>query len=247
VSTLPGANATDTAAVPGAPAISSIPGVPSVSAVGRIPAIASAAGDACPPEYCGSDGEAVVQRIRQGEEAGIRDLYEFLADGACARFLRRVAPEFREDRRHEILVIVVEAIRSGKLRDPNRLMGFVWTVTRRSVAAYIRGAIFQRRRFVAEDGIELLMPAGQSAEGVIMERERIERARLAIRCLRPRDREILERFYLREQGSEQICREMSLTSTQFRLYKSRAIARCGDRMRGVSAVNSPDRLAARIA
>jgi RNA polymerase sigma-70 factor, ECF subfamily len=45
----------------------------------------------------------------------------------------------------------------------------------------------------------------------------------------PRCREILERFYLREQRREQICREMSLTETQFRLLKSRAKARLGDR------------------
>lgn len=41
----------------------------------------------------------------------------------------------------------------------------------------------------------------------------------------PRDREILTRFYLREQTQEQICTEMGLTETQFRLLKSRAKAR----------------------
>jgi DNA-directed RNA polymerase specialized sigma24 family protein len=46
--------------------------------------------------------------------------------------------------------------------------------------------------------------------------------------LKVRDREILERFYYGEQAAEQICSEMHLTPTQFRLYKSRAIARCGD-------------------
>jgi len=35
-------------------------------------------------------------------------------------------------------------------------------------------------------------------------------------------RDILVRFYLKEQSQEQICREMSLTETQFRLRKSRA-------------------------
>lgn len=43
-----------------------------------------------------------------------------------------------------------------------------------------------------------------------------------------RDREILTRFYLYEQSQDQICLEMALTETQFRLLKSRAKARFGE-------------------
>jgi DNA-directed RNA polymerase specialized sigma subunit len=46
--------------------------------------------------------------------------------------------------------------------------------------------------------------------------------------LSERDREILTRFYVDEQGQEQICSEMALTETQFRLLKSRAKARFGE-------------------
>jgi DNA-directed RNA polymerase specialized sigma24 family protein len=42
-----------------------------------------------------------------------------------------------------------------------------------------------------------------------------------------RDREILTRFYLKEQTQEEICEEMKLTETQFRLLKSRAKSRFG--------------------
>ncbi len=50
----------------------------------------------------------------------------------------------------------------------------------------------------------------------------------ALECLSSRDREILVRYYLSEQSREQICREMSLTETQFRLAKSRAKAKLGN-------------------
>ena len=43
--------------------------------------------------------------------------------------------------------------------------------------------------------------------------------------LSARDREILTRFYLQEQTQEEICKEMILSDTQFRLLKSRAKAR----------------------
>ena len=43
-----------------------------------------------------------------------------------------------------------------------------------------------------------------------------------------RDREVLVRFYLQEQTAEEICRDLNLTETQFRLIKSRAKARFGE-------------------
>jgi DNA-directed RNA polymerase specialized sigma24 family protein len=51
---------------------------------------------------------------------------------------------------------------------------------------------------------------------------------VVLRRLGARDREILEKFYFEQQAPDQICDEMKLTPTQFRLYKSRAIARCFD-------------------
>jgi uncharacterized protein (DUF2384 family) len=55
-----------------------------------------------------------------------------------------------------------------------------------------------------------------------------ERKRLmetVLNSLPARHREILMRFYLGEQSQDQICAEMGLTETQFRLLKSRAKAR----------------------
>jgi DNA-directed RNA polymerase specialized sigma24 family protein len=46
--------------------------------------------------------------------------------------------------------------------------------------------------------------------------------------LSKRDRDVLTRFYLKEQSAEEICRDLNLTETQFRLIKSRAKARYGE-------------------
>ena len=53
-----------------------------------------------------------------------------------------------------------------------------------------------------------------------------------------RDREILTRFYLLEQSQEQICKEMDLNDTQFRLLKSRAKQRFSDEGRRRMAKNN---------
>jgi RNA polymerase sigma-70 factor, ECF subfamily len=52
--------------------------------------------------------------------------------------------------------------------------------------------------------------------------------RRVLESLSRRDREILIRFYLQEESQDQICRDMELTETQFRLLKSRAKARFGE-------------------
>ena len=46
-----------------------------------------------------------------------------------------------------------------------------------------------------------------------------------LRKMSARDREVLTRFYLREESPERIREEMGLTETQFNLLKSRAKAR----------------------
>ncbi len=168
----------------------------------------------------------VVGKIRGGDGAGVEELYAALSGGACSRVLRRLDEQTAGDRLHEIMVIVLEAIRKGELRDPDRLMGFVWTVTRRRAATHIRSAIFQRRHSVALGYRELPAPREQSPEACTEHRERLEGVFKMLDSLRSRDREILKRFYFSEQEPDQICGEMHLTETQFRLYKSRAIAKC---------------------
>ena len=53
-------------------------------------------------------------------------------------------------------------------------------------------------------------------------------AEKVLRSVSTRDREILTRFYLMEQTQAEICEEMGLSETQFRLLKSRAKARFGE-------------------
>jgi DNA-directed RNA polymerase specialized sigma24 family protein len=65
------------------------------------------------------------------------------------------------------------------------------------------------------------------------EREAIDRENLALamrvlKSIPKRDREVLTRFYLKEESAEEICENMGLTDTQFRLIKSRAKARFGE-------------------
>jgi RNA polymerase sigma factor (sigma-70 family) len=107
-------------------------------------------------------------------------------------------------------------------------MGFVRTIVRRQVAAHIDKVVQSRRdQLDMESTVRIADPRGNPEDAAIFH-QRNELIQRVLQELGKRDREILTRFYLREQSQEQICAEMSLTETQFRLLKSRAKARFGE-------------------
>jgi len=182
-----------------------------------------------PPVKPGEPSWSVlVERIRQGDPAGMEQLYAVFAKGVRSFLWRQLGPRDLDDKVHDIFLIVTQSIRRGDLREPERLMGYVRTVLRRQVAAYIEEAIHARRNEVEVEPGLYLTDRQISPERIILERQTQEVAMRLLRSLPERDRNVLTRFYLEEQPAEQICREMDLTETQFRLIKSRAKARYGE-------------------
>jgi RNA polymerase sigma-70 factor (ECF subfamily) len=170
----------------------------------------------------------LVDQIKAGEDAGMEQLYKLFSRGIRYYLCRQLGPQELEDKVHDTFLIVVNAIKRGDLREPERLMGFVRTVVRRQVAGYIENAIHRRRdQTDLETGIAVV-DRKQNPEQEAIVRQKSELMKSALRSLSDRDRDILVRFYLKEQPQEQICREMSLTETQFRLLKSRAKAKFGE-------------------
>jgi RNA polymerase sigma factor (sigma-70 family) len=169
---------------------------------------------------------SLVERARTGDSAACQKLFGSLADHARACLSWDVDPQVVDDNLQDVLVRLLEAIQRGQIREPNHLRGFVRTLARRSVFHHIRTNIRSRSHLVPIAGMDFAAPADQSPDAVIARRQHTEAMQRVLCSLSVRDREILTRFYLEEQSPEQICLEMRLTSTQFRLYKSRALARC---------------------
>jgi RNA polymerase sigma factor (sigma-70 family) len=133
-----------------------------------------------------------------------------------------------EDKLHETFVIVVQAIQSGDLREPERLMGFVRTVVRRQIAGHI-GQLVHCRNEECDIEMESTIPdRRRNPEQSVAFHEQVEVMKAVLGELSQRDREILTRFYFDEQTQGQICEEMKLSETQFRLLKSRAKTTFGE-------------------
>lgn len=174
------------------------------------------------------DWAAVVERIRSGDAGAMEELYAIFARGIRYFLMRNLGSDDLDDRVHDCFVVVAEAIRKGDLRDPARLMGYVRTVVKRHVASAIESAVDRRRtRAEYDESLFSLSDWQENPEQSIMSHERTEIARKVMRAISRRDREILSRFYVEEQSQNQICEEMGLSATQFRLLKSRAKKRFG--------------------
>ena len=170
----------------------------------------------------------LVEKIRCGDPAGMEQLYGIFSRGIRFYLCRQVGPDELDDRVHDTFLIVVQAIQRGELRDPERLMGFVRTVVRRQVAAYIERAVQVRRgQTELHPGLPI-SDTRTNPEQQVFARQKVEIMQKVLESVSRRDREILTRFYLLGQTQQQICREMKLTETQFRLLKSRAKARFGE-------------------
>ncbi len=187
----------------------------------------SGGGGAKPPA-ANVDWAALVELVKTGDDAGMEQLYKLFSRGIRYYLCRQLGPQELEDKVHDTFLIVVGAIQRGDLREPERLMGFVRTVVRRQVAAYIEDAVHVRRdQTDLESGITVA-DRKQNPEQEAILKQKAELMQSALQSLSQRDRDILVRFYLKEQSQEQICEEMALTETQFRLLKSRAKAKFGE-------------------
>ena len=169
----------------------------------------------------------VVERIQFGDQAAMEELYRVFAKGIRHHLRRQLETQDLDDRVHDTFLTVVQAIQRGEIREPERLMGFVRTVVRRQVAAYIDQAV-HRRRDEADVDIDLrLSDPRQNPEHTVVWRQKVEFMKEVLRGLSARDREVLTRFYLWEEPQAGICAQMKLSETQFRLLKSRAKSRFG--------------------
>ena len=170
----------------------------------------------------------LVDRIRAGDPAGMEQLYGIFVKGVRFFLWRQLGPQDLDDKVHDVFLIITQSIQRGELREPDRLMGYVRTVVRRQVAAHIDSAVQARRNLQSIDPAMTLSDHQPDPERKVIEQENQDVALRMLGGLPKRDREVLVRFYLQEQSAEEICRDLKLTETQFRLIKSRAKARYGE-------------------
>jgi RNA polymerase sigma factor (sigma-70 family) len=160
--------------------------------------------------------------ILAGDPQGEELLYATFARGL--RFLAaKHCPEYADDCAHDALMTVTRQIRQGQLKTPAALPGYLNIVLKRT--AWNKKSEAERlgaNEEVFTTVVQTRSDDRNNPQRLLEVQERARILREGLESLKPQEREILTRFYLKGECPESICEEMNLTETQFRLNKSRS-------------------------
>jgi RNA polymerase sigma-70 factor (ECF subfamily) len=166
----------------------------------------------------------LVRRIEAGDRRAEQELVDLYGDG-LAFLLRRWTRDrdAADDLYQETLRLALEKIRRGEVRDPDRLPGFLRSLAKNlATHHYRRESLRGGRETPIEPAFEPPDPeVGQLGSLLRQEKMAIVRRLLSELSL-PRDREILVRFYLREEDKESIRLDLGLSSPEFNVVLFRA-------------------------
>jgi len=177
-------------------------------------------------EATGLDDGELARRIQAAATASPR--WE-------AELVRRFAPRIRlYGRRHlraaaaaddlvqAVLVVVIESLRAGKVREPDRLPSFVLGTCRMLAIEWKRGD--HRRQGLLATFAADLVPVAAAADGGTSV---IDHARLhgCLDGLSPRERTVVALTFYEDQGADGIAAQLGMTSGNVRVVRHRALER----------------------
>jgi RNA polymerase sigma-70 factor, ECF subfamily len=167
-----------------------------------------------------------LKRITAGDAGAEAELAGRYREGIAIVIGRIVADQsVVEDLSQETFRIVLEKLRGGEVREPERLSGFICGVARNLAIDSAR----KTRRAANQEEIGSAEQIRDSQPNPFEQLWRKERAEIVRRTISEmkveRDREVLSRYYLAEEDKERICADLGLSSQQFNSVVFRALRR----------------------
>ena len=170
--------------------------------------------------------EELVRQITAGDRDAEQTLVRRYSRGLMFMLKRRTRDtQLAEDLHQDTFRIVIERLRSKGLDNPKKLSAFIH---RTAINLHI-GEIRRDNRRKTDIDMESIDRYPDDRAGQLDDLLRSEAAG-AVRSLindlkKPRDRELIRRFYIFEQEKEVICQSLGLTARHFDRVISRARAR----------------------
>jgi RNA polymerase sigma-70 factor (ECF subfamily) len=184
-----------------------------------------------PQDVATLEDAALARRIAAAgariDSAAETELYRRLAPRARLYGLRHLRdPHAAHDLMQQVLLMTLERLRAGRLRDPERIASFVLGMCRMAVLEIRRGT---RRRET------LLAAYGDTAEAVeAPEPLTLEADRLAacLQALAERERTVVVLTFFAEKPGDEVAQELGLSAGNVRVIRHRALARLRECVRG---------------
>jgi RNA polymerase sigma-70 factor (ECF subfamily) len=166
----------------------------------------------------------LARRIASAASAGAPDaeaeLYRRLAPRVRLYGLRHLRDEqSAADLTQQVLLMTIERLRNGKVREPERLASFVLGMCRMVVLDLKRGG--WRRARVLEQFADDLPRAGLADEP----RLDAEQLTACLERLSERERSVLVSTFHSERTAIEVAQELGLTAANVRVIRHRALAR----------------------
>lgn len=174
--------------------------------------------------------EQLTQNLKPAElVSGIASLDRMAEAELIVRYRRGVQVILRrtvnfqdvDDLSQDVFLLAVEKIRAGEVREPERLSGFICGLARNLAIGHLRKQSPPERP--PEDAKEVEDQSGGPLGQLLRQEDDRAVNRVLAELSSARDREILLRFYLKEEPKERICRDLKIGSLHFNrvLYRAR--------------------------
>jgi RNA polymerase sigma-70 factor (ECF subfamily) len=181
----------------------------------------------------------LVHRIVAGEPAAEAELVQRFSR-ALSFLLRRLTRDeaAAEDLYQETFRLVIEKVRNGELREPERLPGFVSSMARNLFLGSARRGSRRQQWHGDSEATETAPDPAPGQLASLLAKERAAAVRGVLAELRnDRDREILSRHYISGEDKEDICRGLELSDLHF----NRVLFRARQRFRELYERRQDDR------
>ena len=162
---------------------------------------------------------------------------------AESELYRRLAPRVRRyglrhlrdadaaaDLMQHVMMMVLEKLRAGALRDPAMLASFVFGTCRLVVLDLRRGAL-RRERLLATYADDLSV--ADIAAAPRLDHDRVERC---LGTLSERERAVVVMSFHEEKGADHVGRELGITAGNVRVIRHRALSRLRECVLGKDAL-----------
>ena len=164
-----------------------------------------------------SDAELVLQ-IGAGDRDAESALFRRMAPRVRLYGLRHLRNEAAaEDLTQLVMITALEALRAGRLRDPEKLASFVLGTCRMTVLDLRRGAQ-RKERLLNQFGTDMLKPTEWSAP--ILDQDHLERC---LQNLKERERTVVVMTFYDDKTSDNVADFMGVSEANVRVIRHRAI------------------------
>lgn len=163
----------------------------------------------------------LVLNVRRGSKQDEEKFVKSYRGQVFAMLKQLVRDEARaEDLTQESLLHVIQKLRSGGVREAEKLESYLFSTARFMYFGWLRKRDNQLRY---EESMEDAVSSDLPMEVCVMNVDRRNLIDEAMECLKvSRDREILERHYLWEQSKDEVCDALLLSTQHYDRVLSRA-------------------------